>query len=284
MRKLSIGAYVFTRITIIVGLFIFLIPLIWIFSLSLRLPQEVFESYFFFVPKHITWENYPIAIEYTIKYFHIGFPRMYLNSLIVTFATIILTIVIALLGAFALSSYVFKGYNLIYALILGTFMLPAQVLLIPLFLMYKEFHMLNTYFTVILPYTIFTVPISILILKGFFDVIPSELREVAKIDGASGFIYFVKIAIPISKPAIATCIIWSFPIVWNEFSLALVFLGREKLRTLPVAIATIGGGQYVVSYNVFAAAMMICIIPILVIFLVLQKWFIRGTTMGALKG
>jgi len=284
MKKLSLGAYIFTRTTIFVALIVLLLPLLWIFSLSLRLPDEVFESYLFLIPKHLTFQNYIIAFKYTKDYLNIGFPKMYLNSFIVTIATIILTVIIAPLGAFALSNYQFRGRNFIYTVILATFMLPAQVLLIPLFIMYKKLHILNTYLTVILPYTIFTVPISMLILRGFFNGIPRELKEVAKIDGASDFIYFLKIAIPISKPAIATCIIWSFPIIWNEFSMALVFLGKDQLKTLPVAIATIGGGQYIVPYNIFAASMMICIIPILIIFLAFQKWFIKGTTAGALKG
>jgi len=285
MKKLSIGMYIFTRISIFIALVMLLVPLIWIFSLSLKLSHEVFESYLFLIPKHFTLRNYVTAVEYAEKYLNIGFPKMYLNSFIVTTATIILTIVIAPLGAFAFSNYrFFKGENFINALILATFMLPGQVLLIPLFIMYKKLHMLNTYLTVILPYTIFTIPISILVLRGFFNEIPRALKEAAKIDGASDFIYFFKIIIPMSKPAITTCIIWSFPVIWNEFSLALVFLGKAQLKTLPVGIANIGGGQYIVPYNIFAASMMICIIPTLIVFLIFQKWFMRATRGGAIKG
>ena len=136
----------------------------------------------------------------------------------------------------------------------------------------------------VLPYTLFTVPIATLIFKSFFAEIPKELKEAAIIDGASNFSYFSRIAVPIAKPAIATVIIYSFTLVWNEFLLALIFLGKDQLKPLPVVISNIAGGQYIVPYNIFTASMMICIIPILIVFLWLQKWFLRGVTMGALKG
>jgi len=209
---------------------------------------------------------------------------MYLNSFIITSSTIVITLFIALLAGFALSNYRFKGTNTIFSLILASFMIPTQVILIPLFVFFKKIHILNTYLAVILPYTLFTVPIAVLIFKSFFTEIPRELKEAAIIDGASNFLYFLKVAIPIARPAIATCIIYSFTLVWNEFLLALIFLGKNELKPLPVAISNIAGGQYIVPYNIFTASMMICIIPILIIFLWLQKWFLRGVTVGALKG
>jgi raffinose/stachyose/melibiose transport system permease protein len=219
-------------------------PLFWIFTLSLKLPNEVFEAHFILIPKHITFKNYPAALDYAKMYFKIGFPRMYLNSFVISAATIVLT----------------------------------------LFVFFKKIHILNTYLAVVIPYTLFTVPIAVLIFKSFFSEIPRELKEAAIIDGASNLSYFLRVAIPIAKPAIATCIIYSFTLVWNEFLLALVFLGKDKLKPLPVAISNIAGGQYIVPYNIFTASMMICIIPILIVFLWLQKWFLRGVTMGALKG
>jgi len=284
MRKLSIPAYITTRFIVFLGLFVIVFPLFWIFTLSLKLPNEVFKAYFFIIPKHVTLKNYVSALDYARMYFKIGFPRMYLNSFIITSSTIVLTLFIALLAGFALSNYRFKGTNTIFSLILASFMIPTQVLLIPLFVFFKRIHILNTYFAVILPYTLFTVPIAVLIFKSFFTEIPHELKEAAVIDGASNFLYFLKVAIPIAKPAIATCIIYSFTLVWNEFLLALIFLGKNELKPLPVAISNIAGGQYIVPYNIFTASMMICIIPILIIFLWLQKWFLRGVTVGALKG
>ncbi|MCL5986558.1 MAG: carbohydrate ABC transporter permease [Actinobacteria bacterium] len=284
MRKLSWGAYLFTRISIAIGVLGILFPLIWIFSLSLKLPEEVFKGYLFIIPKHVTLKNYIAAFDYAVKYFNVSFPKMYLNSFIVTSGTILVSLFISLLAGFALSNYRFRGSTLINSLNFSSFTIPAQVLLIPLYVLLKQVHVLHTYLAVIIPYTLFTVPISVLIFKDFFNQIPSELKEAAKIDGASGFTYFLKIALPITKPAIATCIIFMFTLVWNEFILALVFLGKDQLKTLPVAISTIAGGQYIVPYNIFTASMMICIIPIMFVFFGFQKWFMRGVTAGALKG
>ncbi len=236
------------------------------------------------IPKHVTLRNYPTAFEYAKMYFEVGFPRLYLNSSIVTSFTIILTLFIAMLAGFALSNFRFRGQAILHTLLLASFMIPAQVLLIPLFVLFKKAHLLNTFPSVSFAYTIFTVPIATLILKSFFSSIPMELKEAAKIDGATEFYYFLRIATPIAKPAIATCIIYSFTLIWNEFLLALVFLGKNELKTLPVAIANIGGGEYIVPYNIFSASMIIVIIPILIVFLIFQKWFIKGVTAGALKG
>jgi ABC-type glycerol-3-phosphate transport system permease component len=284
MRKLSVGAYAFTRFVVIIGLIIIIFPLFWIFTLSLKLPNEVFQAYFVIIPKHVTFQNYIDALDYAKMYFKIGFSRMYLNSFIITSATIVLTLFMALLAGFALSNFRFRGINTVFSLILASFMIPTQVLLIPLFIFFKKIHILNTYLAVVFPYTLFTVPIGTLIFKSFFSEIPRELKEAATIDGASDFSYFLKVAVPIAKPAIATVIIYSFTLVWNEFLLALVFLGKDQLKPLPVAISNIAGGQYIVPYNIFTASMMICIIPVLIVFLWLQKWFLRGVTMGALKG
>ncbi len=284
MRKLSIQAFVFTRFIVIIGLIIIIFPLFWIFTLSLKLPHEVFQAYFVIIPKHITFQNYIDALDYAKMYFTIGFSRMYLNSFIITSSTIVLTLFMALLAGFALSNFRFRGKNTVFSLILASFMIPTQVLLIPLFVFFNKIHILNTYLSVVLPYTLFTVPIATLIFKSFFAEIPKELKEAAIIDGASNFSYFSRIAVPIAKPAIATVIIYSFTLVWNEFLLALIFLGKDQLKPLPVVISNIAGGQYIVPYNIFTASMMICIIPILIVFLWLQKWFLRGVTMGALKG
>lgn len=284
MGKLGILTYLYTRVIIFIGLIAILIPLLWIFSLSFRLSSETFSSYFLLIPKHITFENYPAALKYATMYFDIGFPRMYLNSFIITSSSVVLTLFIALLAGFALSNFKFRAHTVVYTLVLACFMIPSQVLLIPLFILFKNIGLLNNYFSVIFTYTIFTVPISVLIFRDFFYSIPQSLKEAAIIDGASNFSYFLKVAIPISKPAIASSIIYTFTLSWNEFLLAMVFLGKNQIKPLPVALANIAGGEFLISYNVFAATMMLCIIPILIVFLLLQKWFIMGITAGALKG
>jgi raffinose/stachyose/melibiose transport system permease protein len=284
MKRLSVGSYVFTRIIVIIGIFIILFPLIWIFSLSIRRSSEVFEGYLYVIPKHITFVNYPEAFEYAKNYFNIGFFQMFLNSAAVTTSTIIVTLGVSIFAGFALSHYSFKGSNLVNTVNLASFMIPSQALLIPMYVFLSRTRIINTYAALVIPYTIFTVPITTLIFKNFFTEIPQELEESARIEGATKFQYLLRIVIPISKPAIATCTIYSFTLIWNEFVLALTFLNKDQLKTFPVAVSTIAGGQYIVPYNILGASMVITIIPALILFLALQRLFIRGITIGALKG
>ena len=130
----------------------------------------------------------------------------------------------------------------------------------------------------------FFIPIGILILRAFFEGIPVEIKEAARVDGVSNFQMFLKIILPLSKPAIATCIILLFLETWNEFLFALIFLQNPKFQTVPVAIAKIAGGKCFAALGIYGAAVMITIIPILIVFVIFQRWFISGVTLGAVKG
>ncbi len=143
---------------------------------------------------------------------------------------------------------------------------------------------MNNYLAVILPYIGFSMPIATLILRSFFEQIPHEIKEAAIIDGARDFQVLVRIVLPLSAPALASCIILLFLETWNEFIYALVFLQNPKIQTIPVAIAKIAGGKYIVPIGTYGAAIMITVIPVLVVFMLFQKWFIAGMTMGAIKG
>lgn len=156
--------------------------------------------------------------------------------------------------------------------------------MIPLFFVLKNLGLLNTYFAVILPYIGFLIPIATLILRSFFEQIPVELKEAAKIDGATDIRILLQIVLPLSKPAIASTAIFLFLEAWNEFLYALVFMQNPKIQTIPVAIAKIAGGKYIIPVGTYAASIMITVIPILIIFIIFQKWFIAGMTVGAVKG
>lgn len=261
-----------------------LFPILWILSLSLRTPDEVFTAYAFLIPKHFTVNNYVESFAYVQKWLGLNYLQMFRNSIIVTTLSLLISIVISSLSAFGFSNYSFRGKELSFTIILLSFMIPVQVLLIPLFLLLKKFGILNTYWALIFPYISFSIPISTLILRRFFEGIPRELKEAAKIDGASDFNIFLRVILPLSKPALATSIIFLFLEVWNEFLYALVFLHKDELQTIPAAIAKIGGGRFIIPYGLYAASIMITTIPVIIIFMVFQKWFIRGITAGALKG
>ncbi len=283
-KKMSLGGYIFTRVIIALELIVVLFPVLWIISISFREGGNINESWLLIIPKNFTFENYIQSVEFVRKWLGITYQRMFFNSILVTSVSIGVTIVISALAAFGFTSYRFRGKEELYTMVIISFMIPSQILLIPLFLLFSKMGLLNTYIAIILPYITFGIPISVLILRGFFEHIPKELRDASRVDGAGDFFYFLKIVLPISKPAIAACIIFLFLQTWNEFLLALVFLRDNLIQTVPVTIAKIGGGAYIIPWGIYGAAIVISTIPVVIVFLIFQKWFIRGITMGAVKG
>ncbi len=278
------GFYIISRIIIILTIIVILVPILYIFSLSLRTRETVYQDFLFLIPKAVTTQNYFDAAEYATSHLNVSFLQMFRNSIIATFSSIFVAMIIGALASFSFSNYKFKGKEFTFTAIIASFVIPAQVLLIPLFFILRKMGVINSYLAIIIPYIGFLVPIAILILRSFFEQIPKEIKESAKIDGASDFRIFAQIVLPLSKPAIASCIILLFLETWNEFIFALVFLQNPKLQTIPVAIAQIAGGKYIVPIGTYSAAIMITIIPVLVVFIIFQRWFISGMTLGALKG
>jgi len=278
------GFYIISRILVIITIIIILVPILYIFSLSLRTKETIYQDFLFLIPKAVTFQNYMDATEYVKAHINVSFMQMFRNSIIATFSSVSVAIIIGALASFSFSNYKFKGKEFTFTAIIASFVIPAQVLLIPLFFILRKMGVINTYLAIIIPYIGFLVPIAILILRSFFEQIPKEIKESAKIDGASDFRIFAQIVLPLSKPAIASCIILLFLETWNEFIFALVFLQNPSLQTIPVAIAQIAGGKYIVPIGTYSAAIMITIIPVLVIFIIFQRWFISGMTLGALKG
>ncbi len=276
--------FIFTRVIILMTILVILFPILYIFSLSLRTKETVYQDTFFIIPKAVTHKNYIDAWYYAKERLNVTFLQMFRNSIICTVSAITISILFASLASFSFSHYRFKGKELVFTTIIASYVVPAQVLLIPLFFIMKRLGLLNNYFAVIFPYIGFSMPIATLILRSFFEQIPNEIKEAAIIDGARDIQVFIRIVLPLSAPALASCIILLFLETWNEFIYALVFLQNPKIQTIPVAIAKIAGGKYIVPIGTYGAAIMITVIPVLIIFMLFQKWFIAGMTMGAVKG
>jgi raffinose/stachyose/melibiose transport system permease protein len=283
-RRKDVGFYIYSRILIILTIIIIVVPILYILSLSLRTKATIYQDFLFLIPKAFTLQNYVEAVDYAKIHLNVSFLQMFINSLIATFSSITIAMIIASLASFSFSNYRFKGKEFTFTVIIASFVIPAQVLLIPLFFILRKAGLINTYLAIIIPYVGFLIPIATLILRTFFEQIPKEIKESAKIDGASDFRIFAQIVLPLSKPAIASCIILLFLETWNEFIFALVFLQDPKFQTIPVAIAKIAGGKFIVPIGIYSAAIMITIIPVLIIFVIFQRWFISGMTLGALKG
>lgn len=258
-----------------------LIPLIWILSLAIRYNEDVYEI----LPSRITFENFEKAVTQTKSWTGVNFFRMFGNSLLVSGFSIIGIIIVSVFAAFGFSNYKFFGKETIFICFLLGFMLPVQVLLVPLFVLMKNIGLMQSYLALILPYIAFGFPIGTLILRSFFEKIPVEIKEAAKIDGASDTRVLLSIVLPLSRPAIATVVIFNFLTVWNEFLFALVFISKDSMQTIPVVLARMISNPYsIVQYEVYSAMIVLTLIPTLIIFILFQKWFIAGLSAGAVKG
>jgi len=285
MIRLTTRQFIVTRVIIAIALAIIIVPLVWVLFISFRRPDEIYESVLFFFPKHFTFENYPGALKFAKKALEVSYPRMYLNSAIVTSGGLVIAIFAASFAAFSMVHFKFKSKELYYTFILLSYMIPVQVLLIPLYIVLLRLKILNTYWALIFPYAIIGIPIATLILRRFFEQIPKQIEEAARIDGASSFQVYRHIYLPLAKPALATVIIFLFLEMWNEFLFAFIFIRVDALQTLPLAMSRIGfGGRFPIPWGVYSASIMIAIVPIFIVFMIFQRWFVSGIIAGSLKG
>lgn len=281
MRK-QVFVGIIKYIVLAVAISAILLPLLYVISIGFRYHDDVYEV---FPSMGLTLDNIPEAIRQTVKFAQITFTRTMANSLVVSSASIVGIIIISVLAAYAFSTYKFRFKEPIFIIFLISFMIPVQVLLIPLFVLMKNMKLLNSYLVLILPYIAIHFPIAVLILRGFFEKIPMEIKEAAKIDGATDTRILTNVVLPISKPAIATVITFSFMMVWNEFLFALVFIRKDHLQTLPIVLNLLQYNPHgIVHYEVYGAFIFLSLIPEIIIFILFQRWFIAGLSAGAVKG
>lgn len=281
MKKIIAIGFIKYLVLAIILSFI-LIPLVWIISLGFRYPDEVFEI----IPTKLTLLNIPKAIDKVNIWGGVSFWRMFFNSTFVSVTSIFGIMIISCLAAFGFSHYGFKGKEIIFIIaILFGFMIPVQVMLIPLFVLMRNLKLLSTYLGLILTYIAFGYPIAILILRGFFEKIPNEIKDAAKIDGATDLGILIRVVLPLSKPALATVMSFTFLTTWNEFLFALVFIRNDSLQTIPLVLNRMSTQNLsTVQWEIYGAMIFLTIIPVLIIFIILQRWFIAGMTEGAIKG
>jgi len=275
--------FILTRVVILFFIIIIIFPLLYTLSLSVRSPDTVYSAKYFLIPYEFSVQNYYDAFFYAEERLKVSFPRMFLNSIIVTTSSVILIITLSIFAAFSFSHLRFPMKESLYNVMIASVAMPAQVLLIPLFYLLIFFGIINTYTAVILAYAGFLIPIGILILRMFFEQIPGELTEAGIVDGATDFQLLIRILLPLAKPAIATCVILLFLDTWNEFIYAMIFMQDPTIHTVPVGLAKIGTSRYHINIGTYSASVMITIIPVMLIFAIFQRWFIAGMTMGALK-
>jgi arabinogalactan oligomer/maltooligosaccharide transport system permease protein len=211
------------------------------------------------------------------------FLRHTLNSLVIALATTVVGVVLSCTAAYALSRFRFPGRKMGLTTFLVVQMFPATLLLLPLYVILDKLGLLNSIVGLVLVYSTTAIPFCVWTLKGYFDTLPRELEEAARIDGASPWMIFRKIILPLARPGIAITALFSFMTAWNEFIMASTFMTDEGKYTLPVLIQS-SVGQFSSDYGLFAAGAMLASIPVMIAFYVLQKYLVGGLTAGAVKG
>lgn len=204
------------------------------------------------------------------------------NSAWVSTATTIVGVIVAVPAAYAFSRFRFPGRTGLFYSVLLRNMFPAVIFLMPLFIVMRNLNLVNTHLSLIITYLTFGLPLSIWLLKGFYDNIPIELEHAARIDGASRFQAFVRIIMPLSAPGIIATAIYTFIIAWNEYLYALTFLNDRDKLTMPVGLQRFFS-EYVSNWPGLMAAAFIMSVPVVILFIVLQKYFVRALTEGAIK-
>lgn len=267
---------VFALVVLVIGL-IQLYPLVWLIDYSLCRSGELFVSGVFALPKEPQFQNYVRA------WTDGNILRYFINSVIVTGISILLTVILSAMISYVLTRMKWKYAKLFTTILMIGMLIPIHATLIPNFMIYSKLGWLNEYISLILPYTAFQIPLSVLVYSGFMESIPRSLEESAVMDGSSLPRALFRIILPVCKPATMTVTVMAFMACWNEYIMAATFASSDKLYTLPFAVTKFQG-MYSGDYAVQFAAMVITVVPALLIYIFLNKFITKGITMGAVKG
>jgi multiple sugar transport system permease protein len=257
------------------------VPMAWMVITSLKTGFAAMQYPPQWWPTEPTLENYTKLLDPTNR---VGkdFLRYFWNSMYVSVVTTILAVVVAVPAAYAFSRFRFPGRTLLFFAVLLRNMFPAVIFLVPLFILMRWLGLVNTHWSLILTYLTFGLPLAIWLLKGFYDNIPIQLEQAARIDGATRFQAFFLIVMPLSSPGIIATSIYSFIGAWNEYIYAYTFITREDQMTLPVGIQRYFS-EFATDWPGLMAATFLMSVPVVVLFLMLQRYFVRALTEGAVK-
>lgn len=254
---------------------LFFIPVLVMFLTSLRAPMDIFINPGL-IPQKIKWQNYIEIWNET------DLLRMFINTTIVTAASVLLVILCASLGAFAFARLRFLGKTILFYLVFIGLMLPVHSVIIPIFKINKAFNLMDTHLALIGPYVAFQLSLCLFILRNYFDTLPQEIEDAARIDGCSSFGIYWKIFLPLAKPALAAVAIWVALFSWNQFLLPLLFMTKESMATVSLAPLAYMN-QYNTAWEKMFTVLVTISLPILIVYIFLQRRFIQGLTAGAIK-
>lgn len=260
------------------GALVILIPLTWMLSTSLKDEGQVFKLPIRWIPTPIRWGNYALALTM------FDFGQFFTNSFKISALAILGAVLSSSVVAYSLARLRWKGRDVVFLLVLASLMLPHQVTIIPLFVIYRQINWLNTHWPLIAPYW-FAGSFFVFLLRQFFMTIPAELDDAALIDGCSKFGIFWRIIFPLAKPAITSVAIFTFQWTWNDFFRPLIFLNQQQKWTVALglrAFDNMGWGNR--SWSQLMAAALTSLLPMVIVFFVMQRYFIQGVVFTGLKG
>lgn len=255
---------------------VILLPFFWMLSVSLKPAAEPFAIPARLWPENPTLDNYVSA-------FRPEFRTYFVNSVIVSLSTVVITVTLALLAAYSFTRSGFRLLSVALGLVIVAQMFPGSAIIIPIYKMMRGAHLLNTYASLIIAYVAVTLPVAIWMLRGFLSRLPMSLEEAAAIDGAGPLRTFLDIIVPLCRPGIAATAVFVLIVTWQEFLFALSFTSTKEMRTLPVGMNDFIG-QYGIRYGELMASSVLISLPVVVIFMFLQRQFVAGLTAGAVKG
>lgn len=270
---------VFLCIAAVLLLCVLLFPVFWIVVTSLKTEQEIFRIPPTIIPEQLNLKSYAAQVETG----DFNMFRSFGNSILISVGAMLIAVVLAVPASYGIAKYRFKGRGFILLSFLVTQMLPVAVLLTPMFILFKGMHVYNTPMAAILADATIGIPFSILILKNYFASIPKELEEAAYIDGCNRFSAFIRVLIPIAKPGVMVCAIFSFLYAWGDLAYGMTFIIDQQKRPITAGIFNFMG-QYGTKWSYLTAFAVVTIIPVALIFIFMQKYIISGMTSGAVKG
>lgn len=251
-------------------------PIYWMINTSFRAPSTIYSSVEFF-PSVFTLENFSTLLELT------DYPTWFLNSVIVALGTVAITVVLSVLIAYAVTRLQFRGKMLVIGTMLYAYMFPPLLLAIPLATLFVGLGLADTLISLIISHTTLALPLGVWLLWGFFKQIPLDVEEAAMVDGCSRLSAFLLVVLPLTLPGVVTVAIFAFLLSWTDYIFALVMIGSDMKKTLPVGLDTMVG-LYELRWGELMAGSVLIALPLFIMFTFLSRFFIRGLAAGAVKG
>ena len=276
-KKFFINSYK-VLINLIICLFSLtcIFPFVWMINSALKTNSEFMKNSLS-LANHPHFENFLSAIQTG------DIIRNFLNSMGLSIINIIITVLCSFIVGYFISRYNFRFRNLIYLLFVSGMVIPVLSLMVPVFIQFKTLHLLDHWYTLILPYVAFSMPFSVILVENYVRSIPREMDEAAYIEGCSTFQLLTNIIFPMCSPVLSIVVINSFISAWNEFPFSLVLINNETLRTISIGIRMFNS-EHTVNYPLYIAALLISVVPIVVLYLICSKQIMKGMTVGAVKG